>query len=260
MFYRKRRYQRKGKRAVRRTARKPKVSLPVKRYVRNAIHRNDENKVLVDFYLNNTITTAASSYPTSINLCPVMSQGTSQSTRIGNKIKIRRSYVKGYVNLLPYNATNNPQVGPQMVKIWVCSYKTFNTTAISATNADSKFFETGSSSSGMVGNILDLLLPTNNDSWKVHYSKTFEIGTTASTFGGTTVNAYIANDNSKMIMPFYFNLTKCMKKTISYNDNVNTPTNTNCFLVFQSVYADGTSTLVTGSEFHAVVRTEFEDA
>ena len=260
MFYRKRRYQRKGKRVARKGTRKPKVSAPIRRYVRSAIHRQIENKKWVDYSLNNTITTASASFPSYTNLMPVIAQGTGQMGRIGNKINVRRAMVKGFVNLLPYNATTNPKVGPLMVKIWVCTSKKYHTHLITSTAIDSNFFETGNGSYGFSGSLLDNMFKNNDSEWKIHATKQFELG--ASSWGGvsSTYNP-ISNDNSRFIQPFYFNLTKALKKNLLYNDNTSSYcTNQSLFLVFQAVYADGTSTAVQAAEFHHTVEVEYEDA
>ena len=256
----KRRYQRKAKRGVRRTARKPKVSLPVKRYVKRALHQNTENKLWIDFYLNVPIASAVGAVPSNIALLPQLSQGTAQNQRVGNKVKVRRAYVKGYCNLLPYNVTNNINGGPILVKLFVIKYKKQNINTLSSTDITTQFFETGSGSTGFQGNVLDMLFQGNDSSWKICMTKQFELGTTSqSAFTGQYGTSY--NDNSKMTIPFYFNYTKHLKKTLLYQDSsTSVCQNDNLWLAFQAVYADGTSILVQGAEYHAVNRVEYEDA
>jgi hypothetical protein len=44
-----------------------------------------------------------------------------------------------------------------------------------------------------------------------------------------------------------------------YNDGTTVSTNANLFLIMQAVYTDGTATLVSGAEFHTLIKVEFED-
>lgn len=247
------------KRAYRRRAKK--VTPAVKSYVKRIISSNNENKMVIQYGINQAITTASATNPTYIqNLLPSLAQGTGKSNRIGNDIKIKYAYVRGFVNLLPYSATLNPLSTPIQVKIWLCSSKTVNTNNIASTSIASDFFEVNNASAGFQGNLLDMMLTPNKDSWVIHATKTFELGATyASTNGQVGTAGYF--DNSKMIRPFYFNYGKYFKSVLKYNDQtLNIPTNKNLFLVFQAVNADGSTTAINCAEYHFTSRCEFEDA
>lgn len=206
-------------------------------------------------------TAGAGSNPFAINLVPLPTQGSSQNQRIGNTIKCVKGFIRGHVNLLPYNATTNPEVAPLYVKMWLCSNKTINTTAISGTNCSNDFFELGASTTGFQGNMLDLELTNNKDNWNIYKTKTFELGLTSagSVLGGLQSYAQ-GYDNSRFSRPFYFSFGRHMKKQIKFNDTQLAPTNINMFLLFQCVYADGSSTAVTPAEVHYTSRVEYEDA
>jgi len=240
---------------------KPKVSPSIRTYVKNAISKNLENKVYVNYGSNLAITTAGSgSNPTFVpNLLPPLVQGGSQQNRIGNEVKIKYAYVRGYVNLLPYSVTNNPLSTPIMVKMWLCASKTINTNAISSTDITTTFFETGSGSAGFQGNMLDLCLSNNKDSWTIYATKKFELGATYASSGGQVgTGGYF--DNSKMTIPFYFSYGRHFKSSLKYTDQAtNIPTNRNLFLVIQAVNADGSSTAVSPAEYHFQTRITFED-
>ena len=257
------RFKRSRRPMARRTrkARPTKISKAVKSYVKKAIHRNEENKVFINYAANQSITTAgAGSNPTAINLVPLPVQGNTQNTRIGNTIKVVKGFVRGHVNLLPYSSTVNPNVGPCYVKMWLCSNKTINTTAISGTNCSNDFFELGGSTTGFQGNMLDMELTNNRDNWTIYKTKTFELGTTSNDTLIGQVQSRIASDNSRFTRPFYFSFGRHMRKQIKFNDTQLAPTNINMFLLFQVVYADGSSTAITPAEYHYTSRVEYEDA
>ena len=236
------------------------VSKAVKSYVKRAIHTNIENKLWIRFANSETITTAAASNPEYINLVPFPSQGTTQYTRTGNKIKIMKAYIKGFVNLLPYSSTLNPKVGPIYVKMWLCRYKELNCADISLTSISTNFFEGLSGSTSFQGNMLDMSLTNNKDDWIIYKTKTFELGGTSYVPGGLSTQPLIAADNSRYTKPFYFSFGKHLRKQLQFDANGNPPTNTNLFLVTQVVYADGTATAVDAAKYHYTIRAEFEDA
>jgi len=235
------------------------VSNAVKTYVKRAIDQNVENKLWIRYASNETIRTAGATDPEFINLVPYPSQGTTQYTRIGNKIKVKKAFIKGFVNLKPYSSLTNPLVGPLYVKMWLCRYKSLNTSDIALTSCSTDFFEALSGSTGFQGNMLDMSLTNNKDNWIVYKTKTFELGTTSvSTFLNTNSGNW--NDNSRMTKPFYFSYGKHLRKQLQFEASGNPPTNTNLFLISQAVYADGTATAVEAAEYHYTLRVEYEDA
>lgn len=246
------------KRGAKKATKKPIVSRAVKQYVRKYVHARSENKVLISSNVNQSLNTAGSgSNPVSINLCPTVAQGTTHVTRIGNEIKLVKAFIRGYVNLLPYNALTNPLSTPVMVKLWICSNKKIQSTNFTSIGSGD-FFEDNANTANFVGNLKDMMLSVNKENWNVYATKTFELGATYSSSSGPVgTNSYF--DNSKMIIPFYFNFGKHLKTTLKYNDSDTNPTNRNMFLLLQAVYADGSTSAVTPAEYHYHIRWEFED-
>lgn len=234
-----------------------------KQKVNRIISSQVEKKLYVVYAANNAITTAAATNPFSVNLMPTLTQGVTQESRIGQQIKIKSAIIKGFVNILPYNAVSNPLSTPVMIKLWVISSKLVNTSTIASTNIATSFFEVGSDTVGFQGNLLDMTFPVNADMFTVHRTKRFEIGSTyASSTGPVGTGGYY--DNSKMILPFSFNYGKYFKTQLKYNDdssflNGNLPTNRNCWLVAQAVYCDGSSSAITCAEFHYTLKIEYTD-
>jgi len=234
-----------------------KVSAAVKTYVKKAMHAAAENKMWISYAANQPITTASGSFPTALSLVPQVAQGLTQFTRIGNKIRVVKGFIRGHVNLLPYSATSNPWIGPLYVKMWLCKCKKVNSGTVGDTNIDGFFFDSASGGTGFQGNMLDMELTNNKDNWIVYKTKTFELNQTA-TIGVTSGTS--APDNSKYTMPFYFSFGRHLRRQLNYEGTgAANPNNANMFLVFQVVNADGSTTAVQAAEYHFNTRVEFED-
>lgn len=249
-------------RKMRKSTKKPRVSTAVKQYVSKAIHSNAENKVYISYTSNqalNVLGVAASVYGNNaVYLLPQLSQGAGQGVKTGNEIKIRKAVVRGFVNLLPYNATSNPLSTPVHVKMWLVSFKTINSGLSTAINY-ANFFETGNLSASFQGNLLDMCFSQNKDLITVYKTKRFELGATyASTGGQVGTGGYF--DNSRMSIPFYFDYSKHFRGTLKYNDTAtNVPENRNCWLITQVVMADGSTSTLQPAEYHWNIRVEYED-
>lgn len=253
-----------GRKPVRRTktTKKParKVSTAVKSYVRRAISSNLENKVFIAYTANTNInTTGPSQAPTASQLLPYPAQGVGHSQRVGNEILVKRAYITGRINILPYNSLTNPLSTPILVKMWLVSNKQANNFSPTSTTAYNNFFEVMNGSIGFQANTLDLFLTPNKDAWTVHASKTMHLGATyASSSGQVGTSGYF--DNSKMSLPFYFSYAKHIKH-LKFDDTTLLPTNKNLYLVYQAVNADGSNSLnETLCEVHYSIRVEYEDA
>ena len=233
--------------------RKGKVSPSIKSYVKKAISSNTENKVWINYGANQTIQTASGIAPAFQNLLPQITQGTSHGGRIGNEIKIKQGFIKGHVNLLPYNASTNNFQAPLYVKMWLCSNKKINSNVVSGTDITTNFFELTGGTAGFQGNMLDMEFTPNKEYWTVYATKTFELGL-------TTASAAQYQDNSRFSRPFYFSFGRYLKSKLKYDDNTAVPLNKNMFLLFQAVNADGSSSSVYPAEYHFNTRVEYEDA
>ena len=248
-------------------ARRPYKRVPRKRsggrtaitkIVKSIISRQAENKAWFDYGANNTIACVVGSAPVNRNLIPTLSQGTGHSQRVGNEVRVKSGYVRGHVNILPYDSIANNQPVPIYVKIWIVSQKVVNTNSLTATTIGSNFFDIVNGSVGMQGSILDIDFTTNKDVWTVHGTKTCKLGAGyASAGGAVTTTAYY--DNSPMSVPFSFNFGKTLK-TLKFDDATNVCTNRNMWIMFQCCSATGQSSggqLM--AEFHYTTRVEYED-
>lgn len=249
-------------------ARRPYKRVPRKRsggrkaitkIVKSIISRQAENKVWADYGANLAIQSASATVPQARNLLPLLSPGTGVSSRIGNEVRVKTAYIRGHVNLLPYNVSTNFNALPCYVKMWLCSSRQINTQSISATSIATTFFEAGATSTGFQGNMLDIDFSPNKDVWIVHSTKTVKLGAGYVTSAGSPVSGGSYFDNSPMSVPFQFNYgKKC--GTLKYDESITNATNKNMFLVFQVVPANGDGgSLNNMAEFHYTTRVEYED-
>lgn len=240
---------------------KKRIPLRFKRYVKRAIHRNMENKCRINYAANQPITTGDSTtmtYP----LINAVGQNTSDDTRIGNSIRIVKGIYKGCVNLLPYNATTNPQPLPCWVKIWVVrDLKNAGQLSTMDSAAFGRFFRGNGTALGFQSNVLDTTLEVNKDSFRVLYSKMFKLGNSYSYSGGSPTNGASYFDNSPSAKHFSFNWGKWVKKQVKFDDNASYAQNANLYIVYQCIACEGSSS--SGKqlvEFHYTNTMEYEDA
>lgn len=256
-----------AKRSFRKATRRPAKRVPRKRggarksiakIVKSIISRQAENKSWFDYGSNESIVTAALTTFSSKNLIPQLAQGTGKSGRVGNEIRIKSGFIRGHVNIKPYNATSNPNPCPVYVKMWIISCKDINTHVLSNTNIANDFFDIVNSSTGPQASMIDMDFTVNKDAWTVYATKTVRLGSTYS-FSPSPVSTGSYFDNSPMSVPFSFNFGKNLK-TIKYDDNVTTPTNRNMFIIFQCVTAEGgTNGGYVSAEYHYTTRVDYED-
>lgn len=230
--------------------------------VKQVMHRLAENKNQVIPQLNNAINFASTSVsPSFISLTPTPLQGTTQQQRIGNQINVVKSSVKGFVNLLPYNAVTNQLFSPVKVKMWLVSRQRSNRQISGQPILQdwNNFFMQGSTSLGFQSNLLDIMLPVNKDYWICHAYRQVEL---SYTIGGINPSSagILMNPSGKVSVPFNFDITRHLK-TLKYNDDGLYPTNKELYLVFQAVRADGQGDPVNTqlAEFHYITDHRYED-
>lgn len=244
-----------------------KVSKSVRRYVKKAIHRSIENKEIIDYWSNQTLSTLSSgtnSGGSCRQLLPLPAQGTQENQRVGNQIRVVSGVIKGHINIKPYDVALNPLGTPLLGKIWLFRDLTHAGTQFitngSYTSYFDDFFKGNNTTLPFQGLPIDMDLPINQDHFRLIKTKTFKIGASyASATGPVGTGGYF--DNSPMVVPFYFNWTKYCKKVLKFVDQTGSPSNDNLYMVVQVVRADGTS---SGSyqmaEWHAVNTIKYEDA
>jgi len=236
-----------------------KIAPAVVTYINKRLAREGETKYWYDYGANISITTCSGTVPQYRSLMPVLSQGNTAYTRIGNKVKVFSAMIRGQVNILPYNALSNPLSTPILIKMWLVSAKQLNTTNLSSTDVATSFFDTSGGSTGFQGTPLDMTLFVNPEKWHVWETRQFEIGATyASTTGPVSTGGYF--DNSNMTKHFEIDFARVFKRETAYDDATTSATNMNAFIIFQAVNADGSSSgSYISSEFHYTIQCCYKD-
>lgn len=268
--YRRRRYGRKpSKKVAKRVYRKrtygKKISNSLTRQVKNIVHRMTENKTWTQSGLNQVIsgpitgsTSLTSVNPWSLQLLPQLFQGTGNSGRIGNRVRLVKNNIRGFINLKPYVAVTAPYTAPCMVKMFVFSPKSFSnfTGDMGYTNWQ-QFFRINNADTGFSGTLLDLAYHVNTELYTLHTTRTFQLNN-----NGTGSGVY-QSPSGQFTKAFNINLIK-YAKDLKYDDNTSQRvTNKSLILVPICCLGDGsTNSYVTPldtCEIQYIHECEYED-
>lgn len=261
----------KGRRVYRKkTGYGKKTSRSFATKVKKIVHRMAENKTWTQTAANVSLpapiigsTSATSVQPWSLSLLPTLSQGTGSSNRIGNRVRMVKNRIRGFVNVKPYNSTTNTYQAPIMVKLFIFSSKTFNNFVGDMGFSNwQQFFKINNADTGFVGNPLDMLYEVNSELWTLHATRSFQLNTSLS--GTITVSGAVYQSTSgKFSVPFSFDLIK-YAKDLKYDDNSSTRvTNRSLLMTACCCYADGTTNGYVVpydlAEIHYIQDIEYED-
>lgn len=190
--------------------------------------------------------------PTNLNYAGVpllnINQGTAQGERVGNKIEISKTILRGVLrpNIF-YDATKNPNPCPLYACLYIVSLKKHLNDDISTLGSiiDNSFFQTGNTSSGLSGNLIDLTRAINTDHICLHKRKVFKLGAGnyVSAYGaGSANNLYQQYNNNDASIIRTFKISLKMPKSITFNDGAANPTNLRRRYLFIVPYRiDGTA-------------------
>jgi len=151
----------------------------------------------------------------------LISQGTGQGDRVGNKVKIVRNTLRFALTPTDNGATD--QSVPCIVRTMFI-YDRRNPTTAPTPAANGDFFQNGNGTSGFNGNLSDLTRPYNTDRYVVKRVRDYKVGWSASVgvTGADPEQAYYANNDFKMLcrgrvdmMPY------CVKRCV-FNDTSGT--------------------------------------
>lgn len=167
-------------------------------------------------------------------------QGVTQNSRIGNKIETKSLKVKAMFSPMYYDATNNPEPKPCVVKVWILTQK--NQILGAPEPSFSEFFQAGDTATAPHGNTLDTFLAINKDVYTVYARRTYKVGNSGVVKPGNASgqnSQNFANNDFKLSARMNLDLTKHCLKYQTYNDNAPEPTGRGLFMVIEAVSADG---------------------
>lgn len=267
--------KKRGRRVMRkRTYRKKsvrKVSTSVKKYVKTAIAKSAENKVVnievareFGSYLDSNTMNVFPMTPYT-TLFPGPTLGVASNNRIGNQIRARKVMLNYTLRAASYNATTNPVPQPVHVQMYLGYVKQMS--GVLPTSSDYNFFyNNGSSSFAPSGTLSDLVAQVNTDQFTILKSWVHKIGYSTNTGTGSTNAAsaqgqFFANNDYNLNVVRKMNITKHYPKILKFNDALQSVQGRGLFLWYQAISSTGVA-LATGIRPVAVnfwVQLEFED-
>lgn len=273
-FAKKNGYRRKGRKTagravVKRAVRKARTKIFNKRVLR-AVSRTAETKVVnwrvptvnvnppTQGSFANTVYVISPSNATYGGIPAVaINQGTGQGERVGNKISPVSFMFKGVVRpYTAYDAAVNANPGPMYVVLWVVSLQKHLTDDLPTLESviDNSFYQTGNTSTGITGQLIDLTQSVNTQHITVHKRKVMKIGY------GNYISAFAVNSANNVAQQFNnndFSLSRMfamrlkMQKTLMFNDATANPVNMRRWWFFAvpyrvdgNVFANGSTPLV----------------
>lgn len=245
-----------GKRRAPRRAAGPRLSKPaakaVKKIVKKTISRRSETKFVSAKYDTTHNSTIGSADPTA--LCPLVTQGTDDFQRIGDRIQGKYLIVKGKVQwdssyLLSNGTTTMP---PVTCRILILSQNNIRNNGQIPSEVQYNYILKDNVGVGTGraygGGPWDNLAPINKDLFKVHFDKKVKLNWVHPVNSSTAVDqAAVGNDRTK-----YFYCRIPVKKVLKFDDSMptpNAPSNFAPFFCFGAVSDDGESPYTTGTPF-----------
>lgn len=252
-YSKKRKYSKKRNYKSKRAYKRPKVSKTIKRFVKREIHRQVENKIQ-DVQLEDAVIDVVITDGDVRNLIPLVSQGTNQQTRVGNRIRVMSVKMKLHVRCFNQSAST----GPVYFDIYIFKFKPSNFGGGPPASADmTLFLQDGLSAVQYTGlSPLSGLRKINEDYF------THCIKRRISLFNPTNGTSQIASTSSiPPAMTLTFDLTKYIKKLLIFDDNATSVQNDNLYLAVGGTPMTGEnlSTVNLGS-YSYLIEMMYEDA
>jgi len=193
-----------------------------------------------------------------------ITQGTTESSRIGNAIKVRKAMLKMVFSPADYDLTTNPAIIPQIIQIYIWRPTAqYNDLGGARSIATGDFFDQNASSIGFASTFRDLLLPPNNSLLTVYKKVTIKIGNGQN--GGTGAvpgDAYYNNNDFNYSKIVELDVTKWYPKTLTFNDNTAITSNEALYFTVCPLNADGTAPVAAymQTEWDFSIKLDYTDA
>lgn len=211
---------------------KPTVSM-VKTMVKKALDNRIENKTLGTTGTLSIFQAQNTTIINTFNLIPAMGQGTSESQRSGNQVKMKYCVLKGFMRYRGQGTNEETPIAPGQfhVRLFIGRLKQsiLNPTASQL----GELLRTGTVVGGFDSREgLSLVRPVNTEVFTVYYDKIFKVGAAGPANNNTTFFAAsgLNNNDYKLNHIITIPLTKMIAKTWTYNDGALSPTNTGLFM------------------------------
>lgn len=227
------------------TRRYKSVPKAFKAMVNRAVSRTEEKKESNIYSLNSPLPPSNNAGWTASSICisPALSgfnigQGVGQGQRIGNKIRVKRSWVKGIIHPSIFDPSVNLQPLPIQIRMIIFKDKFNRTSQPPAVALD--LFQQGSSFLAPQNDLVDMILEFNRDRYQIYHDQVMKLGN-ADYSGTGAVPAFqeFTNNDFSYNCEFKVETTKFLPKTIDYNDASNSPMTDSLWMIFLPVWANG---------------------
>lgn len=200
--------------------------------VKRIINKGSETKMISRIVENNVLHNSAMSAADVVPILPQIQQGTDDGRRIGDSVKPISLRVSGVISM-NRNATDTNKV--LLVRVLIVASKLAkNPNAFGSLTVSTMFKPNygGPSQQSFDGNLSDLSMPVNTDSYRVYYDKVHRIAPCGNERGTEENPASFKRWTATVSLP----------ASLLYDDAVSTadPTNFAPFLLTGYAYADGT--------------------
>jgi len=148
-----------------------------------------------------------------------ISQGTGEADRVGTKIKLRSVRLRANFWQNAYNVSYNPTPVPFYLKLWIFSVKYSSQLTDVQSVVINNFINANNSGNGLAGTLADLTGVVNNNYVTLKKVLIRKIGVSSAYGTGAVGSAQYFNNNDFKITSFVnLDVTKYLRKHISYND------------------------------------------
>lgn len=216
----------------------------VKKIIQDTLSRTMEKKTLqfapASIPLYNV---ASSSWPSNnvLRLTPgsgssTMLQSAAQGGRIGNQVNVKKLMFNFVLTSRGYDVGNNPTPEAHFVRMVLFYERDFPN---DIPNPTTNFFQLGSSSSSISGNVSDIIAPINEDIYVKLAERTFKVG--FASYPDPTTGALIngSNNDFDQTVLAKWDVTKYVPKKMLFSDNGADPTTRGLYVCIMLARASG---------------------
>lgn len=225
-----------------------RVPAGVKEYVKQEVHKGRELKTANPLQIGGTGPALFGEQLVIADLMPIIQNNTLVSGRIGNKIRVKKAYMRLQISMRPQELVSN--YGPVFVDLYIVKNRAQGTGVIT-----SDFLDDGSTALpyNSAVNFNSGLLDVNTDLVQQKFRKRVLL------FSATQDPDVVGNGAVPQAYDMYIDCTSMLKDTWMYDDTGIYPTNDNLFFGIAGTRSAGPIGAIFGG-FNLAFHVKYEDA
>lgn len=250
-YYGRRKRYAKKRSTVRKSYKQRRPKVGIRKLVRSEISRMSENKIQ-DIEVTGAVVDRVIAGGDVRNLIPLVGQGVSQATRVGNRIRVKKLILK--LHMSAFNQSGG--IGPIYFDVYIFKFRPQNFGGGPPDDADmTLFLQDGASSTQYNGNnVLSGLRNVNNDYFQYCYKARYPL---FAPFNATTQIALTSNYPQGRTLSL--NLTKFVKKLLIFDDAATSVQNDNLYIAIGGTEMGQGSIETNLGHYSYFVHMEYED-